>query len=812
MSAICEGLNVLEIGAGSMAGSMAAMVLADAGARVVKLEPPEGDSLRRHNPSGFRIWNRGKESCACDLRTAAGQEALRAMAAEADVVIEAFGPGVTKRWGVDAETLRAANPALVHCAISGFGPDGPYAGLKACDWIVAAKMGLWSRGLFSHRDGPLLKPVPWASFGAAMQSVAGIIAALLAREATGRGQSVEATLASGLEAVDYFGAVLRQLAARRKPGEADAGQIGVFSRYAVLLATKDGRLIQTTTMLPHQGKALCEVAGVTDRLSDPRFRNLPSFDTAEDAQAWEDMLLEAFLEKPLDHWRPLLEANLDIAFEIAGTSEEGLRHPQIVHNGDVITIDDPEVGPIRQVGPIGHFEKTPLAPTRPAPRLGQWRGPLVGHRAPAGGAPAPACPFAGVTIIEFGCFYAMPYGLTMLAALGARVIKIEDRAGDPHRRSFGPEVGSSKTAAGKESIALDLRTDEGKRIAQALAAKADVFVNGFRTGVPERLGLGYETLKAINPRLLYVNAAGYGADGPYARRACYAQAAATVAGSFGRQASHWSAPERVRGWDIAELRAVVFPRLHQVSDGDSNASLGLLAAIALGLYHQRRTGEGQQLNTSMIGSNAWCYSDDFCAYEGKPAIPRCDEEEYGLSALERLYRAADDGWLCIAVREQREFEALASVLGRPGLAHDPRFKDAAARRGHDAELVAALSDLIAARPAQAWEAALSAADVGAAAVSMAGIEGFTAFDPGLQAAGLTITTRHPLYGDFVRWGPSPRFSDAQGAAGPVCLHGEHNRTLLAELGYDAGAIQDLEARGVVFPPAGEQRAGAGAAA
>lgn len=170
MTAICEGLNVVEMGAGSIAGSLVGMVLADAGARVIKIEPPDGDRLRTAEPSGFLVWNRGKESLVADLRGSAGQQAARDLAERADVVVEGFSPGVTTSWGLGAETLRAANPSLVHCAITGFGPTGPYAHLKGYDSVVAAKLGLWARGAFSFRDGPLMFPVPWGSFGCAMQA------------------------------------------------------------------------------------------------------------------------------------------------------------------------------------------------------------------------------------------------------------------------------------------------------------------------------------------------------------------------------------------------------------------------------------------------------------------------------------------------------------------------------------------------------------------------------------------------------------------------------------------------------------------
>ena len=800
MTGICDSLNVLELGSGSAAASIAGMVMADAGARVIKIERPEGDRLRTENPSGFLVWNRGKESVVADLRTPDGQRLVRELAAEADVVIEGFAPGVTDRWGLGADSLRAANPKLVHCSITAFGKTGPYAALKGYDSLVAAKTGVWARGAFGHRDGPIVYPVPWASFGAAMQTVAGIMAALLVREQTGRGQVLDATLFAGLDPLDYFVATIAQLMAKK--GEApmaDARSATAASRYGVLLVTSDGRFVQTSTLLPHQGKALCDVAGIGHMLEEPRFSRLPMFDNADDAQAWEDLLLEAFREHDLDHWLPLLLASPDIAFEVAVTSEEGLDHPQFIHNGDVITIDDPVVGPVRQVGPVCHAMDTPLAPTRAAPAVGQNSGPFERTPSPPGGLPAPAHPLANVTIVEFGYFYAMPYGTAMAAALGARVIKLEDGDGDPHRRSFGPDVASNKTTAGKESLSVNLRTPEGRAIAQRVIAKADVFITGFRSGVPEKLGLGYEELRAINPGLVYIHASGYGTDGPYAHRALYAQAAQAVAGSFGRQTGYWSDPAQNLGMSVIELQAIVIPRLGQVVDGDSNAALAVLATLGLAVYHQRRTGRGQFIRTSMIAGNALAYSDDFCTYEGKPPVALCDDDYFGTSALDRVYRAADGTWVGLVVRTDAEFSALATILGESALATDERFVDVTARVKNDDALVVALGSRFATRPALEWEALCTSARVGCVAVTMTGQPVFTSFDPGLREAGLTVAFEHPLFGEMVRAAPPVLFSETPGRVAPPCLRGQHNRPILAEVGYSDDEIARFEADQIVIP-------------
>ena len=121
------------------------MLLADNGARVLKIEPPEGDRLRRELPSGFLVWCRGKESVAIDLRTDAGRQELRALARGADVVIDGFAPGVTARWGVDGDVLRAQNSRLVYCSITAFGRRRLLL-VKGYEAAVAAKAGLFTRG------------------------------------------------------------------------------------------------------------------------------------------------------------------------------------------------------------------------------------------------------------------------------------------------------------------------------------------------------------------------------------------------------------------------------------------------------------------------------------------------------------------------------------------------------------------------------------------------------------------------------------------------------------------------------------------
>ena len=697
---VLHGVTVLELGAGSMPAQVAGMLLADNGARVVKVEPPTGDRLRAALPSGFLVWNRGKESLVADLRTPAGRDEVRAWAREADVLLEGFAPGRLAEWGLDPAMLRADNPRLVTASVSGFGPRGAYSTIKGYEGVVAAKAGFFSRGDFGFRDGPIFTGVPLASAGAAHMLFSGVLAALVARETTGRGQQVDATLVQGLTPTDYFVTTHFQLAQRAgKDGasqDSAASPGGEFaaSRYSLVLCTSDGKWVVISPQMPHQALALLRAVGLDQTLEDPRFAHAPFFRTAEDAQDWEDMLWEAFRVRSWADLQPVLFAEEDVPFELAASSQDALDHPQMIHNGHVVEVDDPVVGRVREIGPVARMTKTPSVIRTSAPALGAHGDPFVARHAPsATSASAPAHPLAGVTIVEFGYFYAMPFGVTLAASLGARVVKLEDRGGDPIRAAFGGDAGSAKVTEGKESLSIDLKSAEGQAIAQKLLATADVFVVGFRPGVAERVGLDYESLAEINPGLVYVHSGGYGTDGPYSRRPLYAFAAGACAGNFQRHAGQWMDPEFSAGFSVPELQAVVMPRLRGPVDGDSNAALAVCSSILLGLTHKARTGAGQFVSTTMILGNAYSYSDDFNAYDGKRPVPHSDPDQFGLSALYRLYRTAE-GWVFVAAPQPREWKAFAGALGHSEWLVDPRFVDVDAPRSNDDALAGLIADAL----------------------------------------------------------------------------------------------------------------------
>ncbi len=804
MATICEGWSVLEIGTGAVATSMAAMMLADNGARVLKVEPPTGDRLRSERPSGFLVWNRGKESLIADLGTDDGRALVREAALHADVLLAGVPPGRLEQWGLDYDTLRDLNPSLVHCSVTGFGPTGAYSSLKAYEGVVAAKVGMFARGPFGFRPGPIFYDALWASSAAAHEALAGVLAALLVRERTGRGQRVEATLANGVTVLDYYNTMHWQYA--RAMGDepqisiSQASGVMAATRTQMWHATKDSRFITTTAMQPKECRAIARAAGVEHILDDPRFANAPKFVDAETAQDYENVMWEAFRTRTLAEWLPILRAEGDIAFEVAVTSEEGLEHPQMVHNGEVITVEDPVRGPVRMIGPVARFDETPSVIERLAPELGANGGPLTGPAVVRAGEAAPAHALAGVTIVECGYFFAMPFGPTLVASLGARVIKIEGQSGDPFRDSFGaPETTSVRVMEGKESLSIDLQSTAGRGIMHRLLATADVFVTSFRPGVPERLGLDPATLRGLNPNLVYVHATGYGTSGPYSSRAMYATSAMAAVGIVNRHAGIWLDPEVTVDWGVMEIEALIKPRLSVPTDGDSNGALSVLNAIMLGLTAQRRTGHGQHLSLSMLGGNALNCSDDFCSYAGKPSLPLADEDNYGLHALYRLYEVAD-GWIFLAATTEREWTSLVDALDAPALAGDGRFATAEARGSNDAALIAAIAGLVRTYPAAQLEATLTSAGIGCAAVCLTGNSAFTSTDPVMRETGMTVEVDHPLFGRIVRHAPPVVFSETPGRVGPSALRGDHTDAVLAQLGYGADDIAALKAANVVFGP------------
>jgi crotonobetainyl-CoA:carnitine CoA-transferase CaiB-like acyl-CoA transferase len=335
----------------------------------------------------------------------------------------------------------------------------------------------------------------------------GVVAALIVREKTGRGQHIDASMVQGLFPYDYWDTVTKQL--ERRDPDRYTGPDGRVSVGQAMLCSKDGKWLLVSMLSTKEVHALAAMLELDGLLAEDRFAGVPSVDSAEDALDFQRVLLSRFRERTQAEWMERFESALDVPAEWARTGEEAMEHPQVLHNKHVVEIDDPEVGPIREVGPIADFAATPANIHRSAPGLGHHRLVEEPGRCPRPtGLPAPASPLEGLSVVELGYFFALPGAISMIAGLGARVIKLEPPTGDPGR-FLAPitEAMAVKTLAGKESVVVNLAVPEGREAVRHIVASADAFVTGFRPGVVERLGMDESSLRTVNPELIYFWAA-----------------------------------------------------------------------------------------------------------------------------------------------------------------------------------------------------------------------------------------------------------------------------------------------------------------
>jgi crotonobetainyl-CoA:carnitine CoA-transferase CaiB-like acyl-CoA transferase len=797
------GVRVLEW-SGGLAGALTGMVLSDNGAEVVKVEPPDGDSLRR--VPAYAMWHRGKQGVIADLATADGRDRVRDLALGADVMIQDWRPGVAERRGLAYDRLAAENPRLVVCTITGFGPRGPWAHLKGYEAVVAAKSGVFftQPSSLAVSERPRFSPIPAGSFGAAMGALQGIFAALYVRGDAGRGQHVETSLLQGLTAYDLYPWLEPLVPADRLHRDVPAGAgPTIYPAISMLVAfTKDGRCIQFGNFLPHQLAAFLRATRLTDWYR-------------ENADQPPELILTAarrrIHERTWDEWREAFEAEPDIAGEPYRTAEEATRHPQMLHNGDVVDVADPRSGRMRQIGPLVTLHGTPATIGRPAPAPGEHDATAFfpRHDGPAPTQRPAGPPLAGVTVVELAWFYAAPFGLALLADLGARVIKVESLTGDPHRSQSGvKEFAGVKGLQGKESIAVDTRTPEGREILHRLLRRADLVMRNFRQEAAVRMGIDADALRAVNPDLFSLYAAAYGSSGPSVLRPAYAP---TIGVGAGHQAMHlgWAhAYEDVEPLGAEEAvrrgRKTADRQAHPLVNADAGAALGVGTAMLLGLLARQRTGTGQSAQTTMLCTNAYLTSQDYLTFEGKSPQPLPDDDAHGLGALYRLYPARS-GWVFLAVTDDDEWSALcagvmAATGGSTDLAGDMRFTTAEGRADHDGELVAALTSAFQGRDAPEWESLLTARDVACVEVNQQPFSEFTIAHPAMVENGFVGETVHPWFGRHRRHGPLVSMSDSPASLGPGCLIGQHTRQILGELGYSAEEIDDLRSRGVVTWP------------
>lgn len=801
------GVVVVDLST-TLAGAQATQFLADCGAEVIMVEPTDGSPLREL--PGWPALLRGKRSVTLDLHDDADLDRLRALLRRADVMVNTLRPASAQRLGLSPQLLSERYPRLVVANITGWGSTGPWRDYKGWEALVMAKTGVMheKRGL-TPRPGPAYVSMPYASWGAAHAAVQGILAALIERENSGLGQVVESNLVTGMGSMDpynwFYEMVLERYPGAFEPMDAAYDELGrpqAYLIYALLVApTKDGRWLQFAQVSPRLIHAWLEELDLLKELADPKWQGFPMLPTPELRTEWWDMMLARVGARTLAEWEEVMAANHDLSGELFRTPDEALDHPQVVHEGRAVTVIDPDLGPVRQPTTLIHADGRPLTAILPAPRLGEHNA-SVSFDETATDTVRPTespvdAPLAGVTILEFGSMYAGPYGVTLLTDLGARVIKIEPLAGDNIRSLVAfPEAGGAKVLQGKESVAIDFTKPEGLELVYELAKRADLVLQCFRGDAAERAGIDEAKLKAVNPDLVVLGMAGYGADGPYAHRSAYAPSIGAASGLSVIDSRGAASPPA--DLDEAHRRAVT---LHAGSatpavQSDGIAALGVASALLVGLYAKRHGIELPHMRTTMLGTALQALINHNTGYSGRPAIESADDQFYGLNALYRMYEAAD-GWVFLAAPLAGEWPALAKAMAPYVDLHaDERFAGPASRAEHDQALIDVLAPVFATKPAAEWERELSSQDVGCVEVVERNSEILLQTDPYFEA-GYAVEAHSPIFEEHRRLAPLCRFSRSRTKADAGCTIGQHTDAVLREIGVDDAQIAVLRAAEVI---------------
>lgn len=797
MAGVLDGLRVLDLTSG-IAGPMTTMLLGDNGADVVKIEPPGGDPARQlpgPHQLGYRVWQRGKRSACLDLRNPDDKATLLALVRTADILVESYAPGEAAKLGIDYATLAALNPRLIYCSITGYGRDNLHSQRPAVDALVQARTGLmfeqrgWPEGALNHisglpdpfpdleipadavqgadRDGPLFVASQWPSLGAFFSAGLGIAAALRARGITGKGQWVETSLLQG--ALAGAAGVWQRAEKPDAPGF-DTWILNSKSSKGHFQA-KDGHWLHNWVPNPRfilqasEGDTLNASPDLTVQNDPDRFGTGPEEILV--MSHYQPLLAEAVAKFPVADWVEAA-ATAEMTMQPVRSIEASLADPAFLEDGCVTEVKDPELGTIRTVGNAYNMSLTqgrpgaaPVAPGANTDEIKAEAARIIAEARSAAAAPKKGdlkAPLEGIVVLDLGLAIAGPFGTQLLADLGATVIKINGLYD-----LFWHRVHIAYMAnRGKQSITLNLKDPRAMKILLELVKKADVVQHNMRYDAAERLKIDYESLKQINPTLIYAHSRGF-ERGARASLPGNDQTGACLSGiqfedgGMGRTGEHGEVGRPL--WSFTSF-------------GDTGNGFLSATSIIHALYHRDRTGEGQFVDTSIINAALLNTSYAVAKPDGSGfERPRIGGDQLGFDAWHRIYRTAD-GWLCVVAQTETQRTALLKALD-----------------------VADAAGIAAAVQSRNGQDAFTALDAAGVPVEIVDPEFSRRLHdtPDFAKQQWTVRYDHPMVGRLDQVGLLVNLSDTPGViqSRPLMV-GEHTQAILKDLGYAEGEINTME--------------------
>ncbi len=702
---ILEGIRIVDLSDG-IAGPVATLMLAEAGADVIAVEPPDGAAIRA--TAGFHTWMRSKRSVVLDVEQPDDRAALDDLLAAADVVVHNHGPTRARELGLDDATLAEHHPQLIASSILSWPANHADADRPVDELLALARLGVLDEQQ-GYRDGPIFLRCPIGSWCAAHLGTIGIVARLIARERTGRAGPAHTSLAQG---------ALVPMAMHWRRVEAPSPSLAIgmpkAQTGASLFESGDGvwlHLMGEPTKSPLFREAMAEVRPDGQR-DDPNVL-FGVFD------GWAD----ALMLHPSGEWLESFWAS-DVPVQPALAPGQIFDDEQARANDYVIEVDDPTLGRIALAGsPITVAPSTRVRNLAPAlgvhtrEVLDEWQ-PREPAPAPPGTADQLRWPLEGVKAVDAGGFLAGPLGPMLLADLGADVVKVEATTGEGMRNVEWAFFGCQR---GKRGVALDLKAPAARSAVEALLAQADIFHHNVRMPAARRLGIDEASVRVVNPDIIYCHASSYGPRGPRADWPGYDQLFQSSC-----------------GWEVAGAGEGNRPMWHRLGFMDHLCAMGSLISTLLALYHRDRTGRAQFVAGSLLGGGVLTCSETYLDAAGKTVpMPVLDHEQTGTEPGYRIVEVTD-GWIAIAATTDDQRAALCRVAGVD------RLDDAA--------------PALASRPSVDALEALEAAGVPCEPVRLDQREPFFASADN-DAAGLIARYRHVDYGDVEQPGAFWAFGD-----------------------------------------------------